>query len=77
MAKEYAVKCPYCKDIRKMKVSDLIGQMINTNGIRGVDEPKPPSPESTNEDNWIDLKKPCPNCGHTFSFNYVTGESRE
>lgn len=80
MAKEYEVKCPYCMDIRKMVLSDLLGQLARTSGMRGVEDekPTPPSPESLDEQNWIDLKKsPCPQCGHTFSFNIVTGESRE
>ena len=79
MAKVYEVKCPYCGNTCKMMLSDLLGQIANTSGMRGGEEekPKPPSPESLDEANWIDLKKPFPGCGHKFSFNIVTGESRE
>lgn len=79
MAKEYEVKCPYCQNVRKMRISDLMGQLTEASGLRGADDKKTnsTSPESLNEANWIDFKKPCPNCGHTFSFNYVTGDSRE
>jgi DNA-directed RNA polymerase subunit RPC12/RpoP len=79
MAKEYEVKCPYCKNVRKMVLSDFLSSIMNTNGMRGTEEekPKPPSPESANEENWIDLKSPCPNCSKRFSYNIVTGESRE
>jgi hypothetical protein len=78
MAKEYEVKCPYCKDIRKIMFSDLLGQINIGSGMRGVED-EAPSPESLNEENWIDLKDPCPNpnCRRKFSFNIITGESRE
>lgn len=79
MAKEYEVKCPYCANVRKMVLSDLLGQLARTSGMRGVEDekPTPPSPESLDEQNWIDLKDPCPSCRRKFSFNIVTGESRE
>jgi phage FluMu protein Com len=79
MSKEYEVKCPYCKKIRRMVISDLLGSIATTNGMRGNgdEKPKPSSPESLNEEYWIDLKGPCPACKRKFSFNIVTGESRE
>jgi hypothetical protein len=80
MAKEYEVKCPYCGNVRKMMFPDLIREITITDAaIRGVEEekPKPPSPESLDEQNWIDLKTPCPVCRRRFSFNIVTGKSRE
>lgn len=84
MAKEYEVKCPYCKNVRKVVlaenlwessvgigmamtyISKMLGKLLFTT-LRSFRA----------EENWIDLKNPCPNCNHTFSFNIVTGESRE
>jgi hypothetical protein len=79
MAKEHQVKCPYCKDIRKMYLSDMLGSIATTTGMRGDEDtnPKKPSPESLDEQNWIDLKSPCSKCNRKFSYNIVTGESRE
>lgn len=83
MAKEFDLKCPYCGDVRKMKISDVLRESLATitatAGMRGDEDekPKPPSPESLDEENWIDLKPPCPECGHRFSLNIVTGETRE
>lgn len=79
MAKEFEVKCPYCKDVRKMYLSDMLRSIATTTGMRGAEDekPKPPSPESRDEANWIDLKSPCPKCSKKFSYNIVTGESRE
>ena len=79
MPKEYRVRCPYCDNVRKMILSDMLGSMATTTGMRGTAEEKPelPSPESLDEENWIDLKNPCRICKHKFSFNIVSGESRE
>ena len=76
MAKEFEVKCPYCKHVRKMVLSDLLGDINIGNGMRGVED-KTPSSESLNEESWVDLNTPCPKCNRKFSFNIVTGESRE
>lgn len=78
MAKVYDVKCPYCKTVTKMMLSDMLGSIADGPGIRGAEEePKPPYSESLDEQNWIDLKTPCSVCGHRFSFNIIAGESRE
>ncbi len=79
MSKEFMVRCPHCKNIQKMMLSDILGAIANTTGMRGSGEEKPKSssPESVNEENWIDLKDPCRVCKHKFSLNIVTGESRE
>lgn len=80
MAKEYEVKCPYCKYVRKIMLTGFTGQIVNTNGVRSAEEKelsRQPSLESLNEENWIDLQNPCPRCGRKFSFNIVTEESRE
>lgn len=83
MAKEFDLKCPYCGDVRKVKVSDVLKEAVAkgvaTSGVRGNEEvkPKPHSPESLDEENWVDLKSLCPECGHRFSLNMVTGETRE
>jgi hypothetical protein len=78
MAKVYEIKCPYCGNVRKMGFSDVLSLAANTTTMRGEEEkPKQPSPESLDEANWIDFKTPFPGCGHKFSFNIITGESRE
>jgi hypothetical protein len=62
-----------------MRFSDLIGKLTSTIAMRDVENtiPEISSSENLDEANWIDLSTPCQICGHTFSFNYVTGESRE
>jgi hypothetical protein len=79
MAKQYEVKCPHCQTVRTMSFSDLIAHLTDATGMRGPEENKSKqrSRDSIDEKNWIDLKKPCPFCQMTFSFNFVTGESRE
>lgn len=79
MAKEYEVKCPYCKFAYVLLISHNLEAVAKTSGMRDVEEEqhKSSSPESLDENNWFDLGDPCPNCHRTFSYNIITGESRE
>lgn len=80
MAKEYQIKCPFCGCVQKLTLSDMLGSIVNTVGMRGAkDEKVKPlsSEESLDEANWIDLKSPCTKCERKFSYNIITGESRE
>jgi len=76
MAKVFEIKCPHCGRVQKMRFSDILGFIANTNGMRGRENSNSPLSQSLNEENWIDLKNPCPACRLTFSYNIATGESR-
>lgn len=92
MAKKYEVVCPYCKFRRTVTIAEHLPIAANGIGIGlspvldnlgttilsfiAIKLTSKIISKSV-EHNWFDLKEPCPKCKHTFSFNTVTGKSRE
>ncbi len=88
MAKEYEINCPYCKHVRKIVFAETLLDVASGIGMALTPISMaiwgflgkmllPKLVSASTERNWFDLKEPCPNCKRTFSFNIVTGESRE
>ena len=89
MAKTFEIVCPYCKGRRTMEFADSLLDVANTialgsapmtGGTIGkilVSKLFSKLFSANSEQNWFDLKEPCPNCKRTFSINIFTGESKE
>ena len=83
-AQDKKIKCPHCGWVRTVPVR-VIEDAGTTDVVKGIETvikdigekiKAALSDKQLNEANaWIDIPK-CPNCGNTYQYNTLTGESR-